>query len=199
MHKCHRCKLLKELSAFHPDLHDKIWCKACIDRERGKRAGTQRREAVKKEREQISILEVVKQFQMNREDLVYLLTAGNRYKIGHTNNLEQRVRTFNTASPSPHKIIAVAPGGKQLEGNLHENLNRFRIFGEWFQKRKEVFEAFQTLQGVMIFLPGYVTENAPAPLSVDEQHQSVQSISVPPQPRLKRRVISSAQAVVHSE
>lgn len=153
---CFRCGLLKDKSKFYPNqrnLHG--WCIDCIKSENVERPHRQKLESELRERDQNNILAVVKQFQTNNEPFVYLLLSGNRYKIGFTTNLEQRIQTFNTASPIPHQIIAVVPGDAALEAELHDKLSSKRVFGEWFVKCPDVFQEFQKLPKVMIFLEGF--------------------------------------------
>ena len=156
---CNKCQADKDPSRFYPDAPtlNKPLCKACINLMRGARKHTHKREVGLLSLEQQNIVSVVMQFQRNKEPYLYLLECNNRYKIGYSTNFDQRVRSFNTASPVPHKIIAVAPGGKQQEATLHRVFNRYQMYGEWFSKEKEIFELFSMLHEVKVFLPGYIS------------------------------------------
>jgi len=90
-------------------------------------------------------------------------SLGNKYKIGYSTNVERRIRAFNTASPIPCKILAVAPGGKELESQLHKQFQDNVVSGEWFifLKKEDILNAFKQLEKAMIFLPGYISEASP--------------------------------------
>lgn len=160
---CSSCKHDKDDSEHYPN---NLLCKDCINLLRRKRPAQKRKKAEQYEREQASILNLVKTFQTQKESYVYLLESGGKYKIGYSNNIESRVRTFNTASPIPHKVVAVAPGGKQLEESLHTQLKRYRVFGEWFDNSGPILETFKNLSGVIVFLPGNLAELASSQPSV---------------------------------
>lgn len=63
-------------------------------------------------------------------DVVYFILNGNRVKIGTTTNLRNRVRAL---SLTPGHVIAVVPGGRSEEADLHTALSRLRVGRtEWF-------------------------------------------------------------------
>lgn len=99
--------------------------------------------------------------QSGDEPFVYLLEQNGSYKIGYSSSVSKRVRSFNTAHSKPVRIIAVAPGGRNVELALHEQFQHYKIAREWFSKRIEVRVAFGQLPGAMVFLPGHITTEAP--------------------------------------
>lgn len=63
-------------------------------------------------------------------DVVYFVLNGNRVKIGTTTNLRNRVRALSLPSSN---VIAVVPGGRNKEADLHAALSHLRIGRtEWF-------------------------------------------------------------------
>lgn len=63
-------------------------------------------------------------------DVVYFILNGNRVKIGTTTNLRNRVRALSLPC---RNVIAVIPGGRSEEADLHAVLFRLRIGKtEWF-------------------------------------------------------------------
>jgi hypothetical protein len=66
--------------------------------------------------------------------VVYLIgsDAFRAVKIGWSANLAMRFGSLNTGSPFPLYLMWTAPGGRALEQQLHRDLHRFRVRGEWF-------------------------------------------------------------------
>jgi|SRR5687768_16767746 len=63
-------------------------------------------------------------------DIVYFIRNGNRVKIGTTTNLRNRVRALSLPASN---VIAIVPGGRSKEADLHTALSRLRIGRtEWF-------------------------------------------------------------------
>lgn len=62
---------------------------------------------------------------------VYVLTDGNRCKIGWSRTVKQRVEGLLTQSPDA-RLMAIAPGGTKEERAVHEQLSCERDIGEWF-------------------------------------------------------------------
>lgn len=160
MQKCISCRLFGDESSFFPD--NKL-CKICINKIRKTRTQKVRNQAIEREREQLSIRVLIKQFQENHESYVYLLQADSRYKIGFSKNIDTRVRAFNTANSIPVQIIAVAPGGSRLEKILHKKFEYQRINREWFAFSPKILKEFKQLPGVMVFLKGEMKSEGPTP------------------------------------
>lgn len=70
---------------------------------------------------------------------VYMMSAGNFIKIGHSANPEKRVEQMQTGNPHEIEIIALLPfdSKKQAhneEKRLHFMLKKHNFRGEWFKK-----------------------------------------------------------------
>lgn len=66
--------------------------------------------------------------------VVYILKshASRLVKIGHSGTLLRRVGDIQRMSPVPLSVLWTYPGGKALEGTLHQTFKDFRQHGEWF-------------------------------------------------------------------
>lgn len=60
--------------------------------------------------------------------VVYYMRIGNRVKIGVTTNLRKRLDSIN-----PEELLAVEPGGYDLEKQRHGEYAHLRTHGEWFK------------------------------------------------------------------
>ena len=64
--------------------------------------------------------------------MIYLIKSNNFYKIGFTNNLENRLNSYRTSNPN-FELIGFKSGNLKLEKYYHKLLNDFRIDKrEWF-------------------------------------------------------------------
>jgi hypothetical protein len=73
--------------------------------------------------------------------MIYFATAREvgRVKIGHTSMvLSTRLYALQNASPCLLAIEAATDGGRDEESALHTELNRHRVFGEWFRLCPEI-------------------------------------------------------------
>lgn len=72
--------------------------------------------------------------QVDAESKVYFIEAEGtgRIKIGVSKDPLSRLRTLQTGSPSPLRLIATAFGGYAKEAELHQRFEDARIDGEWF-------------------------------------------------------------------
>ncbi len=73
-------------------------------------------------------------------DCVYFIHAMDtpHTKIGWTNNLPSRFNNFQTANASTLKLLAIHPGGRELEAAYHRDFGGFRKRGEWFVIPEEI-------------------------------------------------------------
>ena len=71
-------------------------------------------------------------------DAVYVVRSGisNIYKIGHSSDVTKRIKGLSTGNPEPLHVIAVSPGGKDLEKKIHSQFKDFNQKGEWFKIEK---------------------------------------------------------------
>jgi hypothetical protein len=157
--RCIKCARDLASVEFYPN---NAVCKDCITGLRQARLDKHTIGLERAERSQAAIREVVKQHQ-NGDPFVYLIEAASRYKIGYSTNIDRRIKTFNTANCVPCRIIAVAPGSKQLEKSLHQEFKRFRVNREWFINAPDILDAFAALPDAMIFLRGFVTQEGSTP------------------------------------
>lgn len=76
---------------------------------------------------------------------VYLLRAGEYYKIGQSADLEKRVKSINVALPDKatleHAISTDDPSG--IEAYWHRRFADRRMNGEWFRLSKTDILAFK--------------------------------------------------------
>lgn len=81
--------------------------------------------------------------------LLYLIKAGENYKIGISTDINRRIQGLQTASP--FKVICVAyykteESARKVESQLHTLFKQYRLEGEWFDfKGKFTQEAFDTI------------------------------------------------------
>lgn len=66
---------------------------------------------------------------------VYLLQAGDHFKIGMTTNLEKRLTQLKVQLPFPVKLVHVieAANPSQVESHWHRHFAPLRLNGEWFK------------------------------------------------------------------
>jgi Meiotically up-regulated gene 113 len=161
MKLCVSCKALRAEGSFYADgsqPDDK--CKPCIHRPRRPHVGVLRKRhtATRADRSQAAIRFIIKHEQAEKQPFVYLMKAGQFYKIGFSTSIYKRIRQLETASSESVQLIAVAPGGRQLERKLHHEFRNSHVRLEWFKDHRNAFvECFRNLPGSMVFLPGYMT------------------------------------------
>lgn len=66
-------------------------------------------------------------------DRVYLIRCQDFVKIGFSNGTRTRLSTLQMGNPHELKIIAVLPGGEEMEKDLHRRFAEHRHRGEWFR------------------------------------------------------------------
>ena len=85
--------------------------------------------------------------------MIYLINAQdtNLYKIGYTENLENRIKSLQTGCPHKLKTIKSVVGTLRQEKELHRFWNHTRKSGEWFEfndfmvrRTKDIMEEFET-------------------------------------------------------
>jgi Meiotically up-regulated gene 113 len=59
-------------------------------------------------------------------------------KIGWSANPIQRIRSLNASAPSEIRLLAMFPGAKRDEWELHGELEQHRLRGEWFEDCDDV-------------------------------------------------------------
>lgn len=73
--------------------------------------------------------------------VVYYMRIGNRVKIGFTTGLAERLKVIN-----PEEIMAVEPGGYELEQRRHREFRHLRTHGEWFRLEAPLTDWIARLQ-----------------------------------------------------
>lgn len=67
---------------------------------------------------------------------IYIITDGEHYKIGKTNNIKQRLKSLSTGSPKTLSIVDMFNVDKEyigyVESKLHDKFKKYNINGEWF-------------------------------------------------------------------
>lgn len=63
---------------------------------------------------------------------VYFAEADGRVKIGWSSKVATRIAQLQTGNASPIRLLAIEPGGRALERQLHERFADARVGGEWF-------------------------------------------------------------------
>ena len=65
---------------------------------------------------------------------LYVLSCGNRIKIGVTNNITQRIKTLQTGNPDKIELTYIEEryNPRMAETYLHREFASKRISGEWF-------------------------------------------------------------------
>lgn len=59
-------------------------------------------------------------------------------KIGFATNLEKRIQQLQVGSVLPLLLVAVVPGARSLEFDLHYKFSAYRKRGEWFEFSPEI-------------------------------------------------------------
>ncbi|RLI72248.1 MAG: hypothetical protein DRP02_02220 [Candidatus Gerdarchaeota archaeon] len=72
----------------------------------------------------------------NFKSILYLIQCGEFVKIGVTDNLQKRIKTFQTGNPFPLKVLYARDfhNAKRIERNLHRKYKKHRHRLEWFRK-----------------------------------------------------------------
>ena len=95
--------------------------------------------------------EKTEQVERGTTGIVYMLQAGDRYKIGRTNHLGRRDYEISRQSPVEiqhvHSFVTDDPIG--IESYWHERFADKRVHGEWFELSRADVAAFKRRQGFM--------------------------------------------------
>ncbi len=70
--------------------------------------------------------------------LVYIVGTRAAVKIGRTTDIASRMVRFQTANLERLQLLAIMPGGAELEAELHKRFADARINGEWFKRTPEI-------------------------------------------------------------
>jgi len=76
-----------------------------------------------------------------RPTALYVIKAGEFYKVGISVNHEKRIETLSAGNPEPTyiKLLYVLPSedSETIEKRIHEKLQDYSIRGEWFRSSDE--------------------------------------------------------------
>jgi len=78
--------------------------------------------------------------EFQKGECVYILKSGKKmYKIGRSEDLEERVVAYRTHLPSYFEVVRqyMADNANNLEKGLHTIFQHKKVKGEWFQMRKD--------------------------------------------------------------
>lgn len=78
--------------------------------------------------------------QVNDQGTVYVVQAGEHFKIGWTTSLEARINALRTGSPLPLRLIGTCSGGRDLEREWHKEFEPYCTNGEWFRLTEQHLE-----------------------------------------------------------
>lgn len=93
---------------------------------------------------------------------IYVVKAGELYKIGFSKTPRKRFRTFRTGSPIPLEIVLTmrTPHYKIVEQMLHDHFAAKRVHGEWFALTESDIEYVKSLDSVGRSLRSRAYDNA---------------------------------------
>ena len=78
----------------------------------------------------------MKRFKKGEATSLYIIQANTSgaFKVGRSNNPEQRLKSLQTGNPYPLRLLLVVPGKGHLEASIHRRLERGKTHGgeEWF-------------------------------------------------------------------
>jgi hypothetical protein len=66
-------------------------------------------------------------------EVVYFVRIGKAIKIGHTKNLNKRLKSFRASSTEIMDVLASVPGGRKIERYFHKLFSHSRIRNEFFK------------------------------------------------------------------
>lgn len=85
---------------------------------------------------------------------VYLIRAGERIKVGHSANLDRRLRAFQTGNAEECHVVSAIwlRNAAEVERQLKDNLAQFRHREEWFNvSTRQAVEKLWGLRGMFVY------------------------------------------------
>jgi len=66
---------------------------------------------------------------------LYVISAGDLFKIGITNNIERRMKALQTGNPHPLQLeyLDERKNPQKAEKYLHREFQKNHVHGEWFE------------------------------------------------------------------
>jgi len=74
---------------------------------------------------------------------VYFMQIGDNegpIKIGFTKKLKHRFSVIQLSNPMLVTLLTVFPGGRREEFELHKQLKKYKVYGEWFEPNEELYQ-----------------------------------------------------------
>jgi hypothetical protein len=81
-----------------------------------------------------------RQLKKRKVGSIYFIRAGDRVKIGFTQNVARRTSQLQTFFPDDLEVLLVTPGSPMLERELHRRFAALQIRREWFLYEGPVVE-----------------------------------------------------------
>lgn len=77
-----------------------------------------------------------------KPDYVYFMLdrAANVVKIGHSQNVLERLRVLQRSSGRTLELAGVVPGGKAFKKQLQQQFKHYRVDDEWFRAEADVMD-----------------------------------------------------------
>lgn len=87
-------------------------------------------------------------YKTNNWSKVYFVQGdkGGPIKIGHTDNIENRLKQMQTGNPDKLVLLHLTNGGKNFEDELHERFSKYHYRGEWFHPSQELLDYINELK-----------------------------------------------------
>jgi hypothetical protein len=88
--------------------------------------------------------------------MIYLISHEDKFlKIGHTRNINNRLRQLQVSSPVKLEVINLIKGDVNLEKELHNRFKELRVNGEWFVYDAEILNYFNS-QDCLMWKYGFI-------------------------------------------
>lgn len=108
-----------------------------------------------------------------RVPTVYFIAHAGRIKIGFTQNLQERLKSFRTVIVDPIEVVGSISGNKADERGFHERFAALRVGGEWFQDVPE-------LRGAL----AEIVATAPLPVAEPVAKWKPKTVGAEPEPQV---------------
>ena len=77
---------------------------------------------------------------------LYLIKSGKYLKIGYTNNLDSRLKSYQTHNPN-YQLLFIREGTQSDEYFLHKIFEKYRINNtEWMVYKEDIINTFKTIK-----------------------------------------------------
>lgn len=79
--------------------------------------------------------------------MIYLITDGKYLKIGYSENISNRMKSYSTHSNN-FKLLSYKEGGTKDESILHEKYEKYNVRDEWFEYSQEIIDGFNNYESI---------------------------------------------------